>query len=152
MSEEKKKLGVEDLVKSQQETAEQLKIIAERLDWICDTETQPYNVGCLWVWLVPSLFVFLAAGGAASNQRSEGLLGLIALCLIVLVALNLKHSTKTPRRQRADRWADEQYQKKEEEAFEQRQKMLQDRAAKKAQEKKNRIIASKPMIDLNKDS
>lgn len=151
MSEEKKKLGVEDLVKAQQETAEQLKIIAERLEWLCDAEMEPYHAGCLWIWLVPACILFLAGGGFASDKRAEGLLGIIALSLIILVAVHLRDTSKTPRRQVADRLKRENVRKKEERYFEERQRMLEERIAKKAQAKKDKFFASRPKIKLKKE-
>lgn len=114
MSEDKKKLGVEDLVQAQRETAEQLKIIAERLDWICDTESEPPNYGMVWFWMVPMILYLLAAMGVATREPLGSLLSIIAISLVCLVALGLKDRAKTVRRQYLDRLADLQERQQDE--------------------------------------
>jgi hypothetical protein len=116
MSEEKKKLGVEDLVEAQRETAEQLKIIAERLDWICDAESEPTNYGMVWFWMVPMILYLLAAMGVAAREPLGSILSVIAISLVCLVALSFKDRAKTVRRQCLDRLADLE-ERKQDEAF-----------------------------------
>ncbi len=149
--EDKKKLGVEDLVQAQRETAEQLKIIAERLDWICDAEHQPYNYGCGWIWWSVMILALLLAGGAGANGRSEALLGIIAICMVVLVGFSLRDSSKTARQQMADRWDYQQRLKSDKDHFSKQQKELEEHKARKDEARRQNVVASKPKIEIKKD-
>jgi hypothetical protein len=105
MSEEKKKLGVEDLVEAQRETAEQLKIIAERLDWICDAESPAYFPGLIWFWIILMGGLLWITGVNARTYESaiSIKLGLLTFSVIILVAYQMKNDRGSYRRQKDDR-------------------------------------------------
>lgn len=104
--EDRKKLGVEDLVQAQKETSDHLSVIAERLEWLCDKEETPANYGMVWLWMVPMLFLLLVGTGRASEEPLGPLLFVVAISLVCLVALSFKDRAKTARRQQADRLGD----------------------------------------------
>lgn len=122
MSEEKKKLGVEDLVQAQRETAEQLKIIAERLDWIAEAEPPKYQAGCVTVWiLVMTVLTVIVSIKVFEMGHPLALsIGLLTFAVVLLTGHSMRYVGKSPAMQRHDKWADQQYRKRMSASHEQR--------------------------------